>query len=54
LFFRDRDNPHKKYPCNNVLQEFGILLGWCITVKNWWERLLTGDDLKELVVSISI
>ena len=26
--------PKEKYPCNNVLQELGILLGWCLTVKN--------------------
>jgi len=26
-----------------ILQECGILLGGCLTVKNYWE-LLTGDD----------
>jgi len=26
-----------------VLQEWGILLGGCLTVKNKWE-LITGDD----------
>ena len=26
-----------------VLQEYGILLGECLTVKNYW-GLLTGDD----------
>ena len=26
-----------------VIQELGILLGGCLTVKNYWE-LFTGDD----------
>jgi hypothetical protein len=34
--FLDRDNPKKKYPGNQLLQELRILLGGCLTVKNLW------------------
>ena len=37
----------------DVLQEMGILLGGCLTVKNQW-GLLTGDDGVGLGVFISL
>ena len=32
------------------LQELGILLGGCLTVKNWWE-FLTGENGAEMLIS---
>ena len=34
LILWERHNPQKKYPANQLLQECGILLGGCLTVKN--------------------
>ena len=42
MVWREQENPI--YNINRfVLQEMGILLGGCLTVKNQW-GLLTGDD----------
>ena len=53
LLFWERHNPQKNYPGNQLLQEYGKL--W--RVSDLWRikwGLLTGDDVSDLAMSISV
>ncbi|SVC99878.1 uncharacterized protein METZ01_LOCUS352732, partial [marine metagenome] len=65
IFFIFSSIPKVKYYCFvlenptytriwGILQECGVLLGGCLTVKNYVGGLLTGDDVIDLVVGISV